>query len=568
MADQGALPAFETTGYYRYPQLSTLIHDWARQRPTLARCYSLGRTLESREIWCVEITNTATGLAEDKPAYYIDANIHAGEVTGSSVALYTIHHLLTEYGADPFVTRLLDDFAFYIVPRIAMDGAELYLTTPELLRSSVRAYPPDLEVEGIERRDLDGDGWAVQMRVPDRTGGWKISERDPRAMVRRAPDEYGAEYFRLYPEGLITDFQGVEVKVAPSRLGLDVNRNFPANWAPEGVQSGAGPYPLSEPESRAVAEFMLSHRNIAGAQHYHTQSAVILRPFSGKPDSALPKRDLEAYELIGRLGTEATGWPVVSTFHGFTDDPDAPRAGIHLDWTYEHLGILVFSTELWSAAKAAGLEVGHYARFWRELDEEQQLRLLAWNDAELGGAGFVDWHPFDHPQLGPVEIGGWKVKYVFQNPPPGRYLAELCRANCRFTLRAAASSPRLRLPEVQVTPLDAGLYRVRAVVENEGFLPTNVTEQAIKLKVARPVRVELFPSVGAELVGGQRRQEIGHLAGRIEQARVHLLWGSVGNGARRAVEWLVRATAPDAVVTVRATCDRAGHVSRQVPLPS
>ena len=44
----------------------------------------------------------------------------------------------------------------------------------------------------------------------------------------------------------------------------------------------------------------------------------------------------------------------------------------------------------------------------RDLDglEEVEVAALKWNDEVLGGEGFVDWRPCEHPQLGPVEIGG------------------------------------------------------------------------------------------------------------------------------------------------------------------
>jgi murein tripeptide amidase MpaA len=60
----------------------------------------------------------------------VDGNTHAGEVTGSMAALYLIEHLLENYGSDDLVTRLLDEQAFYVLPRLSPDGAERYLTTP------------------------------------------------------------------------------------------------------------------------------------------------------------------------------------------------------------------------------------------------------------------------------------------------------------------------------------------------------------------------------------------------------------------------------------------------------
>lgn len=116
--------------------------------------------------------------------------------------------------------------------------------------------------------DLDGDGLILQMRVPDTDGEWKVCAKDP----------------RLYLEGYIKNYDGVEIKVAPHRWGLDLNRQFPVSWEPEAKQAGAGPFPLSEPETRAIAEFLLSQKNITGGQSYHTTSGVILRPSSFRSD--------------------------------------------------------------------------------------------------------------------------------------------------------------------------------------------------------------------------------------------------------------------------------------------
>src|SRR5690606_27237685 len=108
---------------------------------------------------------------------------------GCNVALHTADLLLHGYGSDPEITALLDTRAFYIAPRVQPDGAELYLTTPLTLRSSVRPWPKDEEDEGLTPDDINGDGLILQMRVPDPKGEWRISEHDDRLMVKRRPDE-------------------------------------------------------------------------------------------------------------------------------------------------------------------------------------------------------------------------------------------------------------------------------------------------------------------------------------------------------------------------------------------
>ena len=100
-----------------------------------------------------------------------------------------------------------------------------------------------------------------------------------------------------------------------------------------------------------------------------------------------------------------------------------------MDWLYEHMGIITFSTELWDASVRAGNKLFGQSR----VSEEAQLNLIKWNDKELSAQGFVPWYEFNHPQLGPVEIGGWNSKFTLVNPPP-QYLEAECHKNCLFTL--------------------------------------------------------------------------------------------------------------------------------------
>ena len=126
--------------YYRYHAMVEALEDFSRAYPNLAKLYSIGKTYEDRDIWCMELTNQATGPAEEKPGYYLDGNTHAGEVTGSMACLYTIDWLLGGYGKEDRATRILDTKVIYVLPRLCCDGAELYLTTPHMLRSTVHEW--------------------------------------------------------------------------------------------------------------------------------------------------------------------------------------------------------------------------------------------------------------------------------------------------------------------------------------------------------------------------------------------------------------------------------------------
>lgn len=551
--------------YYRYDDLTDLLHRWVAEHPTIATIASMGKSYEGRDIWQLTITNQATGAHDTKPAYFVDANIHAGEVTGVATVLWLLNHLLTTYETDPATRALVDETTTYIVPAINVDGMDMMLRGEgSRIRSSVRPFPFDEQQDGLVKRDMDGDGLVAVMRLKDPTGPWKVSAQDPRLMVKRGPDETGGDYYYLLPEGEIQNWDGGAVKLAPDLMGLDVNRNFPADWAPHWEQAGAGEFPLSEPETRALAQFLVDHPNIHGSQHFHTQSGAILRPHASKPDVDLPKFDLRTYKAIGAMGEEETGYPCISIFHDFAYDKKKPIRGGLTDWVYEQLGVFTFATELWSLPKKAGVDVTDFIEFFPNRDESVDLAMLKVLDDEVEGYGFKEWTPFEHPQLGPVEIGGWDYQFAWQNPP-GPWLEQVTSTNARFVLRAMKTAPRIVFQQANVEALGADLYKITALVQNVGFLPTWVSEQGRKVGVNKPVTVEIELPVGVELVAGKREQELGHLEGRANQYEATSFYTAYPLESRAIAEWVVRASSP-ADVELVAKATKVGRIQLTMPI--
>ncbi len=562
--------SFDPARYYRHDEIAALLRGFAEARPDLVTVEEIGRSHQGRAILVATLTNHATGPAESKSALWLDANIHAEELAGSTAALLVIDRLVTGHGRDPLATEVLDHHALHVCPRVSPDGAERALTDRRgRLRSSLRPYPLLDELPGLHPADVDGDGEVLQMRVPDELGPWRVSERDPRLMVQRRPGDRGGPFYRLTVEGLVRGpAEPGPVRVPPSPFGLDLNRNFPFEWAREGEGGarGGGPFPLSEPETRAVAEYLAARPTIVGANTLHTWSGAILRPSSTHPDAELPRADLRRYEALGALGTRLTGWPCLSTFHGFRAAHEPPIRGAFDDWCYEHLGVFAFTTELWSIGAAAGLPVDDVHRFLRERSEDEDLAILAWNDRVLDGAGFERWRSFPHPQLGPVEIGGWRTLFTWSNPPPA-LLPEVAAAAARFAIEQAALGPRLaldlRVETVGASPVGAPLRKLVAIVENRGWLPTQVVARPPAGERARGVTLTL--ETDAEVLLGRRRVELPPLAGisLLDDERVAepVFFGGAEGGGPAVVEWLLRGAQ---AVTVEAASPRAGRVTRTI----
>jgi hypothetical protein len=213
--------------------------------------------------------------------------------------------------------------------------------------------------------------------------------------------------------------------------------------------------------------------------------------------------------------------------------------------------------------------------------EEENLRLQEWNDDALGGEGFIDWRPVEHPQLGPVEVGGWKQKFTWRNPPTS-FLEEECIRSGTFMLTYAALTPRVELVNAEAEEVVPGLYRVRAVAKNQGFLPTNVTEQALKAKLAKKVTMEIEAGE-AELIMGGKKMELNHLEGRSHKVPGRFytplgpkrgppgrFFGGMfitggGDGSLQAAEWLVKARKGTSV-TVVVSSEKGGVDRKTVSL--
>ena len=513
--------------YHDYSETTALLKRMAAAHPDLAQLASLGKSHGGREMWLLTITNSKTGDDRSKPAFWIDGAIHANEIQGTEVTLYTAWYLLEMYGRHDAVTRLVDERAFYMVPMMSPDSRDAHMYEPNTTSSPRSGQRPvDDDRDGLVDEDgyddLDGDGSITQMRRRDPNGRWKNHPEYPQLMIRAKDDERG-EYELLGSEGFDNDGDG---RVNEDGDGFyDPNRDWARLWQPNYVQRGAFRYPFSIGENRLVAEFVLDHPNIAGAQSYHNTGRMILRG-PGNDDDKYSSRDVAVYDAIAAKGEQMLpfyDYKVCST--------DLYKVyGGEFDWFFGMQGIFSFTNELFTREN-----------YFRRDPEDRREGEQDFDKLLLLGQGTVAWHEVDHPQYGPIEVGGKRKEWGRQ--PPSFLLEEECHRNMAFTLYHADQMPQVAIQAVDVKPLAGKLVEVTATIINEKLIPTHA-DVDVENRITAP---------DMAVISGRRLKVIAALrssepffgdATEQENQPVHVRIPNIPGMGAVYVRWLVEGSGP------------------------
>jgi murein tripeptide amidase MpaA len=568
-----ALPAFSEPiaplpfdRILHYDELTTLLRSWQTAKSNLVEMESIGNTPQNRPLWFLTITNKSTGPASTKPAIVVDGNMHATEWGGGVAALHFVWTLLKGYGTDARITRLLDTRTIYVLPRMTPDGVESTLAQGRFIRSVDRPYPYSELQPGIHASDIDGDGRSVFMRYRDPNGPWKVSTADPRLMVPRGADEVGGDYWRVLPEGMITDYNGVTIGDPYPNEPLDFGANFPADLGTAAPGITSGPYPTSEPEVAAYVRSIAKRPNIVAHVTCHTFGGLILTPPVNVGEQ-VPTSDRHIYEIFATKGGTLTGYRAMSYLDLRSEGREAyiPSA---FGWLYNRRGIYSFITEFWNPLKAAGIStenVTESAWLFGFHSVEDEMKLLRWSDKELGGQGFVPWKAFKHPQLGQVEVGGFDLIRYWYNIPFDRLEKEVA-PHTEWLIWLGLTTAQLHVRSFTAESIGTNVWRVRLVVENMGWLPSNGSQQAVDQQIVMPVDAELKVSANARIMTGKEKQQLGQLAGRSGQRSTATWWGyTAGTPDRGLAEWIVAAPAGTAL-SANVTSERGGSAQATMTL--
>jgi hypothetical protein len=596
----------QAASYLNHDGLTRELRSLTNGSNNRATLRSLGRSPGGRDVWLVTVGAPGGAPLDTRPALLVVGNLSGDHLLGSTLALETIRFLLAGGDSAARADSVLAQRVVYVIPRLNPDGAEAGVSR------NARPYDDDNDgrLDEDPPEDLNGDGLITVMRVPTPGGAFLVHPHDARLMKRadRAKGESGG--YTLYLEGRDSDGDGFVNEDGVG--GVDLDRNF--QHAYPYWERDAGPHMVSEPESRALMDFMIAHRNVAAILTYgHSDNLVVPPDNRGNLADArvldLPAMALATFDSIwtkGVFGAEQPGG--FGGFGGFGGGGDGlqlrgaqpgndnnPASGRRPDTTvaapdrtyfeavseayksltgitrlatnrraegaffqfgYYQFGVPSVETPGWSpfpADTTGGRAGGRTGRGGAAAPATpggpavgpDSTVLVALDSAGIDA--FVPWTAFTHPDLGAVEIGGFRPNATV-NPPADR-LAALGRSHAAFAVRLAGMLPRLRIVRADVTAHGGGVFTVTVEVENAGLFPTSL-RHAIVARSVQPTTIQIQVPPDAVLTGDPKTTT----TERIE-----------GSGGRFRARWVIRGT-PGATVEIRARAEKGGSTSTTVTL--
>lgn len=467
----------------------SLLDRLVAQYPSMLSYEVIGHSSLGREMRVYTLNNGRTGEHHEKPAMWVDGNVHGNEVQGGEAVVYLAWYLLENYGSNERVSDLVDRSAFYLLPMVNPDGRDSWFADGNTAHSSrTGSLPIDSDQDGLfdedGPEDLNGDGSITSMRrYTPGTGTHRLNREDERIMERVGRDEKPGDWTLIRSEGIDNDGDG---RINEDGVGgYDMNRAWPATWQPGHVQFGAGPYPLYWPETKCIANFLYGRPNVAALQSFHNSGGMILRGPGAEVFGTYPAADLRVYDSLGSDGEKMLPFynymviwkDLYSVFGGFAT------------WGYEGLGIISFTNELWASQ--------------RNSPDDRVKDTHFFDDQLLMGAGFVNWEPYEHPFYGPVEIGGFKKDVG--RVPPSFLIEEMLHRNALFCILHAEAMPKIRIAEPVVSDLGGGLKAIDVTLENQSKIPTR-SALAYREKIGLPDTI-LLSGKGLEVIAGGIRSD-------------------------------------------------------------
>jgi hypothetical protein len=530
------IPVIAQNQYSNYKAAIQKIDGFTKEKSTLCSARSLVKTEAGKEIMVLTI---GTGDKDNKPGIAVIGGVEGSYVLGKELALGFAGSLLKE-SASPEIKALLEKVTFYVLPDVSPDATEQFFLDLRYERNiNARSVDDDRDFTTDEDpyEDLNNDGLITLIRVSDPAGTYIESAEDKRVMVPADLSKGEKGSYFVYSEGIDNDKDDKFNEDGPG--GVNFNRNLSFNY--EEFGTNAGLHPASEPETKAVLDFLFDHFNIYAVFTFGpqdnlaqtprpnergtgTQSAqqpqaqaqsrgqeqfqgqmpfqgVVQLQGSGPVQDQMPRmRDrkitsvMKSDEVIIKLVAEK--YREITGVKGSPPTKSAP--GNFLDWAYYHYGRYSFGSPAWW--------------FPVEKDKNADAAFLKYAADNKMDDVFVPWTEIKHPDFPgkKTEVGGIKP-FVEINPPAGM-LEDLIAKNFKFITAVAEMHPELEFLDLNVENNGDDIYRVSLKVHNKGIFATCAEAGDMNMWTRR-MRISLETTEKQKFLSGEKVQRIQRLEG-------------------------------------------------------
>jgi hypothetical protein len=476
-------------GYSDYRTLTSKISALGKVNPAVCSVRSLVRTEGGKEIWLLTI---GTGDAGTKPGIAVLGGIEGNHLLGREIALGVAQSLVNNASSQE-INQLLQKVTFYIIPDVSPDASEQFFASVKYERL-FNARPVDNDRDFTTNEDpfddLDGNGIITLLRIEDPSGRFVKSSEDERIMVEADIAKGETGKYIVISEGIDNDGDDSFNEDGPG--GVCFNRNFTFNY--EEFGPGAGLHPVSEPETKAVADFLYDRFNIYAVISFGPEDNL------GQPmkSQEQPRTDRRITSIM--KSDEAVNKLVSDKYHEITGLKGAPQGkpspGNFMEWAYFHYGRYSFSSPGW----------------WFPADKGKNAGAEFLKYAGSGSDVFVDWKEIAHPGFPgrKTEAGG--IKPFVSTNPPSDSVGPIVERHYRFVTEIAAMHPELVFSDVKVENAGGNLFRVSLKIVNMGVFATMAEAGEMNMWTRLP-RISLETGKNQEVLSGRKVQRIGRLTG-------------------------------------------------------
>ena len=273
--DNKDFPTYDSA-YHNYQETYDVLKNIALKNSDIASLFSIGKSYEGRDIWCLRINTTEKGTTlSNKPATLIVGNHHAREhLTNEMVLLFAVY--LLENRNDFQIKKYIENLDIFIIPMLNPDGVEYDIAT----------------------------------------GSYRYWRKNT------------------------NKFNGTKV------IGVDLNRNYDFRWCKEGASTYqysdtyCGKSAFSEPETKALRDFILKNKNLKTSITYHSYGSLILYPWGGLDEPVQDEKDREVFIKHADKMAKILGYRAQQSSDLYV------ATGDMADWAYDKAKVFTWTIEL------------------------------------------------------------------------------------------------------------------------------------------------------------------------------------------------------------------------------